>query len=147
VTADLKQVYRSATEEEALLELDRFGDIWDDQYPQISKSWQNRWHNLNMLFNYPDDIRKTIYTTNAIESLNNVIRRAIKKRKVFPSDDSARKMVYLTIMEASKKWTMPVQNWRQAMSRFIIEFGNSLESTLTKIAVTQNLLQGRLTPF
>jgi putative transposase len=147
VTADLKQVYRSATEEEALLELDRFGEIWDDQYPQISKSWQNRWHNLNTLFNYPDDIRKTIYTTNAIESLNNVIRRAIKKRKVFPSDDSARKMVYLTIMEASKKWTMPVQNWRQAMSRFIIEFGNSLESTLTKMAVTQNLLQGRLTPF
>jgi putative transposase len=147
VTADLKQVYRSATEEEALLELDRFGEIWDDQYPQISKSWQNRWHNLNTLFNYPDDIRKTIYTTNAIESLNNVIRRAIKKRKVFPSDDSARKMVYLTIMEANKKWTMPVQNWRQAMSRFIIEFGNSLESTLTKMAVTQNLLQGRLTPF
>ncbi len=69
VTADLKQVYRSATEEEALLELDRFGDIWDDQYPQISKSWRNHWHNLNTLFNYPDDIRKAIYTTNAIESL------------------------------------------------------------------------------
>ncbi|WP_112136627.1 IS256 family transposase [Marinomonas primoryensis] len=130
VTTDLKQVYRSATEEEALLALDRFGEIWDDQYPQITKSWRNHWHNLNTLFNYPEDIRKAIYTTNAIESLNSVIRRAIKKRKVFPSDDSARKMVYLAIMEASKKWTMPIQKWRQAMSRFIIEFGERLEKHL-----------------
>tara|TARA_R110001606_G_scaffold356294_1_gene507539 strand:+ start:151 stop:1368 length:1218 start_codon:yes stop_codon:yes gene_type:complete len=130
VTADLKQVYRSATEEEALLELDRFGGVWDDQYPQITKSWRNHWHNLNTLFSYPDDIRKAIYTTNAIESLNSVIRRAIKKRKVFPSDDSARKMVYLAIKEASKKWTMPIQNWRQAMSRFIIEFEERLEKHL-----------------
>jgi len=106
VTTDLKKVYRSATEEEALLELNRFGKTWDEQYPQITKSW----HNLNTLFNYPDDIRKAIYTTNAIESLNSVIRRAIKKRKVFPSDDAARKMVYLAIKEASKKWTMPIQN-------------------------------------
>ena len=130
VTTDLKKVYRSATEEEALLELDRFGETWDEQYPQITKSWRNHWHNLNTLFNYPDDIRKAIYTTNAIESLNSVIRRAIKKRKVFPSDDAARKMVYLAIMEASKKWTMPIQNWRQAMSRFIIEFEERLEKHL-----------------
>ena len=130
VTAGLKQVYRSATEEEALLALDRFGEIWDKQYPQITKSWCNHWHNLNTLFNYPDDIRKAIYTTNAIESLNSVIRRAIKKRKVFPSDDAAKKMVYLAIMEASKKWTMPIQNWRQAMSRFIIEFEERLEKHL-----------------
>ena len=127
VTADLKRVYRSATEDEALLELERFGDAWDSQYPQITKSWRNHWQNLNTLFNYPDDIRKVIYTTNAIESLNSVIRKAIKKRKIFPSDDSARKMVYLAIKDASKKWTMPIQNWRQAMSRFIIEFEERLE--------------------
>jgi putative transposase len=94
VTADLKRVYRSATEDEALLELDRFSDIWNNQYPQIAKSWRNHWQNLNTLFIYPEDIRKAICTTNAIESLNNVIRKAIKKRRIFPSDDSARKMVY-----------------------------------------------------
>ena len=127
VTADLKRVYRSATEDEALLELERFGEIWDGQYPQITKSWRNHWQNLNTLFNYPEDIRKAIYTTNAIESLNSVIRKAIKKRKIFPSDDSARKMVYLAVKDASKKWTMPIQNWRQAMSRFIIEFEERLE--------------------
>ena len=127
VTADLKRVYRSATEDEALLELERFGDAWDSQYPQITKSWRNHWQNLNTLFNYPEDIRKAIYTTNAIESLNSVIRKAIKKRKIFPSDDSARKMVYLAIKDASKKWTMPIQNWRQAMSHFIIEFEERLE--------------------
>jgi len=127
VTADLKRIYRSSTEEQALLELERFSSTWDAQYPQISKSWNNHWDNLNTLFCYPEDIRKAIYTTNAIESLNSVIRRALKKRKVFPSDDSARKMVYLAIKEASKKWTMPIRNWRQAMSRFIIEFGDRIE--------------------
>ncbi len=127
VTADLKRIYRSSTEEEALLELERFGATWDAQYPQISKSWNNHWDNLNTLFNYPEDIRKAIYTTNAVESLNSVIRRALKKRKVFPSDDSARKMIYLAIKEASKKWSMPIRNWRQAMNRFIIEFGNRIE--------------------
>ena len=127
VTADLKRVYRSATEDEALLELERFGEVWDSQYPQISKSWRNHWQNLNTLFHYPEDIRRAIYTTNAIESLNSVIRKALKKRKVFPSDEAATKMVYLAIKDASKKWTMPIQNWRQAMSRFIIEFEERLE--------------------
>jgi transposase-like protein len=127
VTADLKRVYRSATEDEAMLELERFSDTWDAQYPQIAKSWRNNWQNLNTLFNYPEDIRKAIYTTNAIESLNSVIRKAIKKRKIFPSDDSARKMIYLAIKDASKKWTMPIQHWRQAMSRFMIEFEERLE--------------------
>lgn len=127
VTADLKRVYRSTTEDEALLELERFADVWDGQYPQISKSWRTHWQNLNTLFNYPEDIRQAIYTTNAIESLNSVIRKAIKKRKLFPSDDAAKKMVYLAIKEASKKWSMPIRNWRMAMSRFMIEFEERLE--------------------
>ncbi|SON50400.1 IS256 family transposase [Vibrio tapetis] len=127
VTADLKRVYRSTTEDEALLELERFGEVWDGQYPQISKSWRNHWQNLNTLFNYPEDIRRAIYTTNAIESLNSVIRKALKKRKIFPNDEAATKMVYLAIKDASKKWTMPIQNWRQAMSRFIIEFEERLD--------------------
>lgn len=127
VAGDLKRVYRSSTEEEALLELTHFGEKWDDHYPQIAKSWNTHWQNLNTLFTYPEDIRKAIYTTNAIESLNSVIRKAIKKRKIFPSDDAAKKMVYLAVTEASKKWTMPIHNWRKAMSRFIIEFGDRLE--------------------
>lgn len=75
-------------------------------------------------------IRKAIYTTNAIESLNSVIRAAIKKRKVFPTDDSVRKVIYLAIKDASKKWSMPIQNWRLAMGRFIIEFGDRLSDHL-----------------
>lgn len=127
VTADLKKIYRSATEEEALLALDKFSDRWDAKYPQISKSWRSHWDNINTLFNYPEDIRKAIYTTNAIESLNSVIRKAIKKRKLFPTDDSARKVIYLAIMDASKKWSMPIRNWKAALNRFMIEFEDRLK--------------------
>jgi len=126
VTADLKQVYQSVIEEEALLALDRFSDRWDDKYPQISKSWRTHWENLNTLFNYPEEIRKAIFTTNAIESLNSVISKAIKKRKLFPTDDSAKKVIYLAIQAASKKWTMPIRNWKAALNRFMIEFENRL---------------------
>jgi len=127
VTGDLKRIYQSVTEEEALLELDNFCSRWDDKYPQISRSWRAHWGNLNTLFKYPQDIRKAIYTTNAIESLNSVIRKAIKKRKLFPSDDSARKVVYLAIDAASKKWTMPIRNWKTALNRFMIEFEDRLK--------------------
>lgn len=130
VTSGLKTVYQAPTEDAALMALDAFAKVWDDKYPQISKSWRAHWENLNTLFSYPPDIRKAIYTTNAIESLNSVIRAAIKKRKVFPTDDSVRKVVYLAIKDASKKWSMPIQNWRLAMSRFIIEFGDRLSDHL-----------------
>lgn len=126
VTADLKRIYQSVTEEEALLALESFADRWDSKYPQISRSWHSHWENLNTLFDFPEDIRKAIYTTNAIESLNSVIRKALKKRKLFPNDDSARKVVYLAIQDASKKWTMPIRNWKAALNRFIIEFEDRL---------------------
>lgn len=126
VTRDLKDIYRSVTEQEASLELDRFAQKWDDKYPQISKSWRASWENLITNFNYPPDIRKVIYTTNAIESLNNVIRKSVKTRKVFPSDDAALKVVYLAIQAASKKWTMPIRDWKPALNRFIIEFEEQL---------------------
>jgi len=126
VAADLKRIYQSATEEEALLALDQFSDTWDEKYPQISRSWRAHWHNLNTLFNYPEDIRKAIYTTNAIESLNSVIRKAIKKRKLFPTDDSAMKVIYLAIQDASERWTMPIRNWKPALNRFMIEFEDRL---------------------
>jgi len=81
---------------------------------------------LNTLFEYPPAIRKAIYTTNAIESLNSVIRKATKRRKVFPTDDSAKKVIYLAIQEASKKWTMPIRNWKDALNRFMILFENRM---------------------
>lgn len=126
LTTDLKKIYQSITEDEALVELDAFEAKWDERYPQISRSWRTHWHNLNTLFNYPDDIRKAIYTTNAIESLNSVIRKSIKKRKLFPTDDSAKKVVYLAIQQAAKKWTMPIRNWKTALNRFMIEFEDRL---------------------
>ena len=104
ITADLKTIYQASTEEGALKALADFSDKWDEKYPQISRSWKAHWENLNTLFQYPEDIRKAIYTTNAIESLNSVIRKATKKRKVFPTDDSAKKVVYLAIRQASEKW-------------------------------------------
>jgi transposase-like protein len=126
VTADLKRIYQSITEQEASLELDRFCENWNEKYPQIGKSWRSNWENLITLFDYPADIRKVIYTTNAIESLNSVIRKSVKTRKVFPSDDAALKVVYLAIEAAAKKWTMPIRNWKPALNRFMIEFEEQL---------------------
>ena len=98
----------------------------DDRYPQVSHSWRTHWDNLNTLFRYPEEIRKAIYTTNAIESLNNVIRKATKKRKLFPTDDSVKKVVYLAIQAAAKKWMMPIRNWKLALNRFMREFEDRL---------------------
>ena len=126
VSSGLKAIYQSATEEEAMQALDKFGEQWDNKYPQVSRSWHNNWTHLSTLFNYPQDIRRAIYTTNAIESLNSVVRKATSRRKVFPTDDSARKVVYLAIMDASKKWSMPIRNWKPALNRFMIEFEDRL---------------------
>ena len=127
VTRDLKSIYQAPTEEAGLQALEAFAAAWDSRYPQISRSWQANWPNLATFFAYPTDIRKVIYTTNAIESLNSVIRHAIKKRNVFPTDDAVKKVVWLAIQSASRKWTMPLKDWRMAMSRFIIEFGDRLD--------------------
>lgn len=126
VTADLKQIYQSVTEDQALQHLEAFGERWDEQYPQISKSWRRHWPNLITLFSYPKEIRRAIYTTNAIESLNSVIRSATRKRKIFPNDDSAMKVVYLAIQAASQRWTKPIQHWKAALNRFMIEFEDRL---------------------
>jgi transposase-like protein len=139
VTADLKRIYQSVTEEEALMALDGFFERWDEKYPQISRSWRACWPNLNTLLNYPDDIRKAIYTTNAIESLNSVIRKAIKKRKLFPTDNSAKKVVCLAILEASKKWTMPIRNWKSALNRFMIEFEDRLVKYVLRLQLHRSI--------
>ncbi len=108
VVKDLKQIYQAQTEEFAQQALETFSQQWDERYPQISKSWRESWLHLSTFFVYPPEIRKVIYTTNAIESLNSVIRHAIKRRKIFSSDNSVKKVVWLAIQAASKKWTMPI---------------------------------------
>jgi len=130
ITADLKLIYDANTEKLALKELNAFEQQWGEQYPQIVKSWRDNWENVATLFQYPPDIRRAIYTTNAIESLNSVIRKATKQRKVFPTNQSAMKVVYLAISAASKKWTMPIRNWKPALNRFTIEFGERVTAYL-----------------
>jgi putative transposase len=122
VAAGLRKIYQSVTVTEAEQELEAFAAQWDGQYPSISRSWRNHWANLIAIFDYPDEIRKIIYTTNAIESINSVIRKAIDQRKLFPNDDSAMKVIYLAIENASKKWSMPLRDWKPAINQFMIMF-------------------------
>ena len=122
VCSDLRTIYSSVSEKQASKELENFKQKWNDKYPAIYLSWYNNWKNLITIFEYPADIRKVIYTTNAIESLNSVIRKAIKNRRVFPHDESALKTIFLAVENASKKWTMPIRDWKPALNRFVIEF-------------------------
>jgi len=123
---DLKPVYTATTADEAENNLLIFAEKWDAKYPSISKSWNAHWANIIPFFDYPNDIRKVIYTTNAIESLNMTLRKVIKNKRIFPNDDAAFKLLYLAINNISKKWTMPIRDWKSAMSRFIIEFGDRI---------------------
>lgn len=126
VAADLKTIYEASTIEEAELALDVFAKKWDKKFPAISRLWIEKWNNIIPFFNYPEDIRRVIYTTNAIESLNMTLRKVLKNKRFFPSDEAAFKQLYLGIKNISKKWTMPIRNWGAAMSRFAIEFGDRL---------------------
>jgi len=122
VAADLKKIYGANTESEAEQALVEFGEIWDKQYPTISKSWLNHWEKIIPFFAFPHDIRKAIYTTNAIESMNMTLRKVLKNHRSFPTDESVMKVIYLAIQNISKKWTMPIRNWKGALNRFAIEF-------------------------
>ena len=126
LASDLKKIYAATTAEEAEAALSNFAEKWDKQYPHISQSWLNHWENVIPFFAYPADIRKAIYTTNAIESLNMSLRNVIKRKRVFPNDASIFKIIYLSIEHISKKWTMPIRNWKQAMNWFMIEFGDRM---------------------
>ena len=130
VAADLKAVYGADTLELAEANLEQFNDTWGDKYPHVVTSWRNNWEGLTVFFDYPKDIRKAIYTTNAIESLNSVIRTAVNKRKIFPSDQAAFKVVYLATQQASKKWSMPIRNWTSALNRFMIMFDERVSKHL-----------------
>lgn len=122
ICTDLKKIYQSQTEKEALKNLDSFTEKWDSKYPMISKSWRDRWDRIIPMFLFPEEIRRTIYTTNAVESVNMTLRKASKNRRIFPNDDSVMKVMYLATQRISKKWTMPVRNWGMALGWFAIEF-------------------------
>jgi len=121
--ADLKEVYSAASEESGRAALEEFGKKWDGKYPMIYQSWDRHWEDLSEFFKYPLEIRRAIYTTNAIESMNYQLRKVTKNRSTFVNDDAIMKILYLAIRNASKKWTMPIKNWGQALNQFAIEFG------------------------
>jgi putative transposase len=122
VTSDLKAIYTAAGETEAEQALGDFAERWDKQYPTLSKSWMNRWNRIIPFFTFPSDIRKAIYTTNIIESMNMPLRKVLKNHHSFPTDESAMKVIYLEIANISKKWTMRIRDWKAALNRFAIEF-------------------------
>jgi transposase-like protein len=122
VTRDLRKIYQAPTEAEARRALEAFGKAWDEKYCRISKIWESHWPYLITFFDYPPEIRKAIYTTNAIESLNSVIRKATRQRKIFPHDESALKVTFMAIRAASQKWTRPIHHWKGAINQFIIQF-------------------------
>ena len=122
IAADLKNVYRASTVKQAEEALSDFESKWDSRYPMISKSWRNNWPRIIPFFSYSEDIRKVIYTTNAIESMNNSIRKVTKNRNSFPSDEAAIKLLYMALKNIKKKWTMPIRNWSLAMHQFSIRF-------------------------
>ena len=126
LAGDLKPIYTAVTEEQAHLALVSFEEKWNKQYPQIAKSWYNNWNNLMIFLGYPEAIRKVIYTTNSVESVNSQLRKVTNNKRVFPSDNAVFKSLYLAIDYMTKKWTMPIQNWNEAMAHLMIKFGDRI---------------------
>jgi putative transposase len=122
VAADLKKIYGAATLVEAEQALENFAQAWDEKYPTIAKMWRAKWTDIITLFDFPPPIRRAIYTTNAIESVNSAIRKFTRNRKIYPNEESALKIVYMAIREASRRWTMPIRKWKEALNHFAILF-------------------------
>jgi len=122
VAADLKIIYQAATVDQAEANLTAFAKKWDASHPTIAKSWRNNWERIIPMFSYPPEIRKAIYTTNAIESLNMSLRKVTKNRGSFPNDEAMTKLLYLAMKNISKKWTLPIRDWKSAMNQFTILF-------------------------
>lgn len=122
IAAGLRTLYTAATVEEAEQRLDEFEEKWGKDYPSIVKSWRSNWARIIPFFDYPPEIRKVIYTTNAIESVNMSLRKVSKNRGSFPSDEALLKLYYLALKNISKKWTMPIRDWKAALNRFTIQF-------------------------
>jgi len=126
VADDLKLIYQSTTADQAEMQLNAFADKWDKKHPTISRSWRRNWEQIIPFFAYPPEIRKVIYTTNMIESLNMSLRKVTKNRGSFPSDDAMFKLIYLALNNITKKWKKPIINWKAAMARFAILFEDRL---------------------
>ena len=126
LVCDLKAIYQAPTEDAALLALEAFQKKWDAQYPQISKSWYANWDNLATFLQYPPEIRRVIYTTNPIESLNSQLRKVTKNKRVFPNDEAVFKTLFLAIGYITQKWILPIKNWNEAMAHFLIKFDNRI---------------------
>ena len=126
VAGDLKLIYTASTEEEALQALTEFEEKWGKLYPTIPDIWQRHWSNIVTFLAYPQDIRKAIYTTNAVEAANRQIRKVIKTKGLFPNDQAAIKLVFLALQNASKKWIMPIRNWKGALAQFSILFNERM---------------------
>ena len=124
--ADLKKVYAAIDEQTALAELENFDEKWGNKYPKIAISWRDNWANLSTYFKYPQEVRTLIYTTNAIEGFNRQLRKVTKNKGVFPTDDSLLKMLYLAMMDITKKWTGKRREWRQIHSQLEIFFADRL---------------------
>ena len=130
VAADLKKIYSANTVELAAEYLDDFELTWGDKYPAIVKSWRSNWNRVIPFFDYPKEIRKVIYTTNIIESLNRTLRKSVKNRGHFPTEDAVMKVLYLAIKGVSKKWTMPIRDWKSALNQFSIRFAERFSDAL-----------------
>jgi putative transposase len=126
MAADLKSIYRAATETEAATNLDAVAAKWDHKYPTVSKSWREHWAKIIPMFAFPHDIRKVIYTTNAVESVNMTLRKASRNHRIFPTDEAVFKVMYLAAQNIAKKWTMPLRDWGAAMNQFSIEFAGRI---------------------
>ena len=132
VAKDLKKVYQAATVLEAEEALDEFAQAWDEKYPTISKQWRAKWQDIVTLFDFPYPIRRAIYTTNAIESVNSVIRKFTRNRKIYPNEGSALKLIYMAINEASKRWTRPIVHWKQALNHFAVLYEGRMPELTSK---------------
>ncbi len=128
ILKDLKSVYTAASQEAAEAALDAFEDAWSDRYPVVPKLWRDRWEHVVPMFAFPAEIRKIMYTTNIIESLNSQLRKVTRNRGLFPTDDSAKKLLYLVLMNAEKNWSRPLQDWPKALNQFEIIFPGRLDN-------------------
>jgi transposase-like protein len=128
VAADLRRIYTAANQDQAADELQAFAEKWDGKYPTISSSWLEHWEQITPFLAFPADLRRVVYTTNSIEALNRQIRKIIKTRGHFPTEDAARKLIYLAITNAEKKWKQ-TYNWNSALAAFKIHFGDRLPNT------------------
>jgi putative transposase len=129
--ADLKKIYGAVSEDAALYALEEFNETWGNKYPQIYKSWEQNWTELSTFFKYPDEMRRLIYTTNAVEGFHRMLRKFTKTKTNFPTDDSLKKSIYLSIKEISKKWYLPVRDWGIIMGQFIMFYEDRLTSSRT----------------